>query len=672
MKDMKLGTKIALGFGILIFIACVLGGIAVWNMKHAGKQSSILAYEYVPEVDVASELRGAANRVMYEMRGYGFTENDAFYGQAQNEIKAVKQAIADGQVLEEKATHLEKLKGQLEVATQAVDRYERLMEETRRVVGLLAKDRAMMDEKAGILTNNFNAFLESQIGAFTDEIDSGASTGKLHERAKKNNLFRDLIRLTNNVRVTNFKAQALREPKVLEEAIEEFEGRGHYVSELEAITREAEDIRNLENIQKAANAYEHAMEDFLANWKTLQALGQQRDQAGGKVLEACTTTADAGLTRTDEIATQAAASLETASWIMISGLLIAVITGISVAVFITRGITKPVNRIVSELSDGADQVASASGQVSSASQSLAEGSAEQAASLEETSSSLEEMSSMTKQNAGNANEADNLMKEANQVVTKANGSMTDLITSMQEISKASEETSKIIKTIDEIAFQTNLLALNAAVEAARAGEAGAGFAVVADEVRNLAMRAADAAKNTADLIEGTVKKVKDGSDLVTSTNEAFQEVAQNATKVGELVGEISAASNEQAQGIEQVNKAVSEMDKVVQGAAANAEESASAAEEMNAQAEQMRSIVNELSAMVNRCAQAAQQQNTNAVAKNGNGTGKKLAGLSARLPLGKKRQKEAGSKHLAVGNPKSANPEDVIPMRDEENDFRDF
>jgi len=263
-------------------------------------------------------------------------------------------------------------------------------------------------------------------------------------------------------------------------------------------------------------------------------------------------------------------------------------------------LTKPVNRIIESLTRGADQVASASAQISSSSQSLAEGASEQASSLEETSSSLEEMASMTRQNADNAQQADTLMKEANQTVGTANTSMIELTTSMEEISKASEETSKIIKTIDEIAFQTNLLALNAAVEAARAGEAGAGFAVVADEVRNLAMRAADAARNTSDLIEGTVKKVKDGANLVTSTNEAFNEVSTSTSKVGELVGEIAAASQEQASGIEQVNKAVAEMDKVVQQTAANAEESASASEQMNAQAEQMKAVVGELVNVVGR------------------------------------------------------------------------
>jgi len=209
-------------------------------------------------------------------------------------------------------------------------------------------------------------------------------------------------------------------------------------------------------------------------------------------------------------------------------ILIVIIAAISVIVLcvviywvVSKLIIKPINRISESLNGSAGQVALGSGQVSSASQQLATASNDQAASIEETSSSLEEMASMTKQNADNATQADRLMKEANSVVGHANDSMTALTESMSDISRASEETFKINKTIDEIAFQTNLLALNAAVEAARAGEAGAGFAVVADEVRNLAMRAADAAKNTAALIEGTVKKVKDGTELVTKTNEAF-------------------------------------------------------------------------------------------------------------------------------------------------------
>jgi methyl-accepting chemotaxis protein len=278
--------------------------------------------------------------------------------------------------------------------------------------------------------------------------------------------------------------------------------------------------------------------------------------------------------------------------------LAAIVAGILLALFITRGIASVLRKATTSMDEAASQVTAASSQVSSASQSLAEGSSEQAASLEETSASLEEMAVMTRQNAENANQAKLLMDETSGVVRRATDSMRQMNQAMTDIANSGQEIGKIIKTIDEIAFQTNLLALNAAVEAARAGEAGAGFAVVADEVRNLAQRAAEAAKNTAELIEGTIGRINQGSQLASDVDTAFSEVSQSTDKAVGLVGEIASASQEQAQGIDQVSQAINQMDKVTQSSAANAEESASASEELNAQAEGMMDVVGDLARMV--------------------------------------------------------------------------
>lgn len=202
---------------------------------------------------------------------------------------------------------------------------------------------------------------------------------------------------------------------------------------------------------------------------------------------------------------------------------------------------------------------------------LAEGASEQASAVEETSASIEQIASMMKQNTENSNEANKLMDNTKEMLAEANISMKELIRSLEETSAASDNIGKIVKTIQEIAFQTNLLALNAAVEAARAGETGAGFAVVAEEVRNLAMRSAESAQDTEQLVEGIVRKIKDGTELVQKTGEKYREVSASTDKAVNLISEITAAIREQSGGIEQVNKAIVEIDKVAQNVAAAAE-----------------------------------------------------------------------------------------------------
>ena len=297
---------------------------------------------------------------------------------------------------------------------------------------------------------------------------------------------------------------------------------------------------------------------------------------------------------TEEFMATATTIRDTTSLVSILAL---VLTGL-VVFFFARTISKPINQVASQLDEGSDQVASASHEVAQAGSSLAQGTSQQAASIEEMSASLEELTSMTKANADNASQADTLMKEVSHLASSASRSMDEMKQSMDDISTSGQEIGKIIKSIDEIAFQTNLLALNAAVEAARAGEAGAGFAVVADEVRNLALRAAEAAKNTAQLIEGTTEKITHGTQLVARVDQDFAQVTDNAGKVGELVSEIAAASHEQTQGISQINSAVREMDKVTQTTAANAEETAASAEELSAQAQELKGVARGLRAVL--------------------------------------------------------------------------
>jgi methyl-accepting chemotaxis protein/methyl-accepting chemotaxis protein-1 (serine sensor receptor) len=300
----------------------------------------------------------------------------------------------------------------------------------------------------------------------------------------------------------------------------------------------------------------------------------------------------------------AEASVATSRWTGIGFLVSCLAIGVAVFLVIRR-INGKLKHVAAQMFELAAQVTTAAAQVSSSSESLARGASEQAASLEETSASSGQIHSMAGRNNDNSRAAAELVKQSYQNVNAANQVLEQMVTAMGEISGSSDRIAKIIKVIDEIAFQTNILALNAAVEAARAGGAGAGFAVVADEVRNLAQRSADAAKETASLIEESIANSSEGRRTVDQVTGTIRAITEDSIKLKSLVEDISERSNQQALGIEQVGKTIVEMERVTQQNASSAEESAAASEELYAQAQSMRTAALELLSMVGGASNAA-------------------------------------------------------------------
>ncbi len=330
----------------------------------------------------------------------------------------------------------------------------------------------------------------------------------------------------------------------------------------------------------------------------------------------------------------------------------------------TDAMSAALTRMVSEIGSGAAQIDSGATQIASASQSMAQGASEQASSLQQISASIEQMSGQTQQSAENARQANALAEESKKSADRGQQEMSQMSKAVNEIKQSSSEISKIIKVIDEIAFQTNLLALNAAVEAARAGEAGKGFAVVAEEVRNLAQRSAEAAKNTATMIEESVKRSENGVQIAGRVGQALEEITTATNKVNTLLSEIASAAGEQATGIGQVNQGVSQLDQVTQQNAGNSEEMASSAEELSSQVAALNELVAQFKVgantggtrgSVSHPAVPPPATRPPAPARTAPRTAKPAASKTAVLRATK-----------PVGAPSAPTPEQVIPMENNE------
>ncbi|UCC97478.1 MAG: hypothetical protein JSW66_16750 [Phycisphaerales bacterium] len=731
-KNMKLGTKIILGFLAVVALVCVAGVTGYWGVQTVGKALHVVANEEAPIADASMEMMLAVSESKMlgdELRGVTTVIVDEDASQIDGIVKAFDaatlqfdtwaEAILEGGEIEGETiikTDNTELASVTREAQQLHDEQFQPAFDSLKETGQLlvtaksAADKAMLEMES--VCETLIQAAETFELTVTEEIDSSLAAADTAEKAKQ--VLTEEVPLADCAMEAKYSivqsritleeiAQATTEEEITailseyEKTINDFNVwvtaalQGGVINGTKIIATDNEKVRQVadqldkshESFQTAAIETIRARGDMIARAKDSDQAIEKLDEAGEAMTALLVEIEGLAGDEMSQAKQSGQAARATATWSLIAIVVASIIAGLLIGIFLTRSITKILNRIVSALSEGSEQVASASGQVSSASQSLAEGSTEQAAGLEETSSSLEEMSSMTKQNADNAQQANTLASEARKSADTGTESMTRMSAAINDIQKSSDETAKIIKVIDEIAFQTNLLALNAAVEAARAGEAGKGFAVVAEEVRNLAMRSAEAAKNTANMIEESVKNAKNGVDIATEVGKVLEEIVQRVGKTTDLVSEIAAASQEQAQGIDQVNTAIAQMDKVTQQNAANAEESASASEELSAQAGSMNEVVNELVTLVGGRAASGRSQISgrpqrsqghtrleHAMGKEHYEPQKKLTqldkadGVFHRIAGDKKRAPDPAVRHVAA--------EKAIPLDDGEDGFRDF
>ncbi len=598
-SKMKLGTKIAAGYVLIIGILVVLGLGSVISMSSVQSGASKLAKEFVPAMRLAGNIERDCLDMRMNIRSFALSGDESFLTEGKTQLSKIKETLNESIVFAGKARNLNKLKGQMDEIKKRVSDYDDLIQQTVLIDNISKQFRDNLSKTAQDYMKLCDEFNDVQYETMMKDIeDPKEGRKRLKERVEKIKGVNEIVLLGQLIQIDAIRAQLEHKKSYIDSAIKSFDEIDQKLAVMKAMTIKEVNLKRIEVIRGAANDYRQIVASLTENWVDQDKTASERTQTGDKLGALALEISSFSMDQTTNIANGATNAVNAGLGLIIVGVIFAVFIGTALAIFITRSITVPINKVIEGVNTSSEQVNSASQQVAQTSQQMAEAANQQSSSLEEATSALQEMTAMIKKNADNAKLASDTSSDVQVIANKGHEAMQKMAEAIMKIKASSDETAKVIKVIDNIAFQTNILALNAAVEAARAGEAGQGFAVVADEVRSLAQRSAEAAKNTAELIEESQRNADNGVQITSDVANNLVQILTGVDKVTTLISEVSVASEEQAKGINEVTLSIDQMNQITQSNAANAEESASASEEMSAQAQALLAYVNSLVTMV--------------------------------------------------------------------------